>query len=760
MEQFKIKKIRFSNFKRFGEETEIDISRYDTIIFGGKNGFGKTTLFDAIELVLTGKIKRYEVYANSYTDKRQSYSTTSKPLVSDSSQDVVKVELLIEKAGQNYWLKRQARTSDMTNPISFTPFATLYRKNENEEKYTEISEAVISQYNFLHYIEQEESTLFLKSKARNRSQDINSLFDIEKLQNTMEKAKNCSRQLDLIIKKYKEELQGIDQKIDVLQIALADTSDIQEAEYTRLLKPNVRSWDLENPQLSKELVEQLVTEEGVLSDMIYYLNHKENYKAYTAHRIISPFLEKEQLQRLAQYIHYKDKKEDIERYQLVQKISSLFDSGINEETLNLFIGIFSTEQLPSLSSVINDLVTYAKNLIASYRQHGELQRSYIDLLRNHHSMLSVLREESLTAVKDCPLCGHQYEDHTHLLGTIEKQSKILDDLLVSLKTDLHKQLKVFEERYQRELLSPLKEQIELSGITQEILESIRNSNIISFLKQINTEFAMQLISKESIEETLDGIRSTLIDMCHPYDEGPDYPRISTFLSEYKEYLVTDSFTLDNVQKKKEYLLLKWREQSSQQLQGLREDRQKLDNKRQRCNDLSDKLKKIQREVSTQKDKYLKKLISDIEILFYIYSGRIMQDSHFGRGVFMKYEENKVLFVTGTHQSDIDCLYNLSSGQISALIIAFILSLNKLYAKCSFLAIDDPVQTIDDMNLWGLIETLRHEFRGYNLLLSTHEEEYAGLLRYKSEKLGLSARVIDVRHYLQSVNKHTQRDGDA
>lgn len=738
MRKFKIKKIRFSNFKRFGEETEIDISRYDIIIFGGKNGFGKTTLFDAIELVLTGKIKRYEDYANSYTDKRQSYSDTSKPLVCDNSQDFVKVELLIEKEGQNYWLKRQARTSDMTNPISFTPFATLYCKKENEEEYTEVKEAVISQYNFLHYLEQEESTLFLKSKARDRSHDINSLFDVEKLQNTMEIAKKSSKQLGVIIKKYKDELLGIDQKINVLQAALADTSDIQEADYAALLKPNVRPWDLENPQLSKELVEQLVTEGGVLSDMIYYLNHKEDYKAYTAHRLISPFLENEQLQRLTQYIYYTGKKEDIEIYQLVQKIAPLFDRGINEQTLKVFIEIFSTEQLPSFSSVIDDLVTYAINLITRYRQHGELQRSYIDLLENHRSMLSALRGDSLDAVKDCPLCGHQYEDHTHLLGAIEKQSKILEDLLVSLETDLHDQLKVFEERYQRELLSPLKEQTEQSGITQEVLESIENSNIISFLKQIHTEFAMQLITKESFEETLDGIRSTLIDISHPYDESVDYPRILTFLSEYKEYLVADSFTLDNVQKKREYLLLKWREQSSQQIQRLREDRHKLDSKRQRCNDLSDKLKKIQGEVSTQKDKYLRKLISDIEILFYIYSGRIMQDSHFGRGIFMKYEANKVLFVTGTHQSDIDCLYNLSSGQISALIIAFILALNKLYAESSFLAIDDPVQTIDDMNLWGLIETLRHEFRGYNLLLSTHEEEYAGLLRYKLEKLGLSS----------------------
>ena len=748
MEQFKIKKIRFSNFKRFSEETEIDISQYDTIIFGGKNGFGKTTLFDAIELVLTGKIKRYEGYANSYTDKRQSYSNVSKPLVCDNSEDVVKVELLIEKTGNNYWLMRKAFTSEMTNPISFTPFEALYRKNENEEEYTETSEEVVSQYNFLHYLDQEESTLFLKSRTKDRSQDINSLFDVENLEKIIDNANKSAKQLKSIKEEYEKGQETIKQKIDDLKRTLINTSENQEVEYTTLLNSDVCSWDLESPQLDKELVERLVGEGGVLSDMSYYLKHKETYKAYTANRLISPFLEDKQLQRLTQHIYYKGKQEDTEQYRLVQELTHLFESGINEQTLEDFIDIFSTEQLPSFSNIIEDLVANAKDLIARYRQYGELQKSYINLLGNHSSMLKVLRKETLGEVKDCPLCGHQYDDNTHLLTAIEEHGRVLDNFLVSLKTDLHNLMRDFEDCYQRNLYVPLKERIERSGITQEVLESIESSDIPPFLEQIHTEFAIQLIPKELFEETLEGIRAALMDLCQPYDEKLDHLRISTFLSEYKELLITDCFTLDNVQKKKEYLLKKWREQSSQQLQELTREFEKLNRKIRRCDDLTNKITRIKKEASTQKGEYLKKLISDIEILFYIYSGRIMQDSYFGRGVFMKYEANKVLFVTGTHQSDIDCLYNLSSGQISALIIAFTLALNKLYAKYSFLAIDDPVQTMDDMNLWGLIETLRHEFRGYNLLLSTHEDEYGGLLRYKSEKLGISSQVIDVYHYLR------------
>ena len=108
-----------------------------------------------------------------------------------------------------------------------------------------------------------------------------------------------------------------------------------------------------------------------------------------------------------------------------------------------------------------------------------------------------------------------------------------------------------------------------------------------------------------------------------------------------------------------------------------------------------------------------------------------------------FTKKRILFVAGSYKSDVDALYNMSSGQLVSLSIAFLLALNKLYAHSPILAIDDPVQTIDDINLWGLIETLRHDFNKHFLLLSTHEQDYSQLLTNKFQKWGIRTNLIDM-----------------
>ncbi|KTC23195.1 hypothetical protein AO392_00340 [Pseudomonas putida] len=148
--------------------------------------------------------------------------------------------------------------------------------------------------------------------------------------------------------------------------------------------------------------------------------------------------------------------------------------------------------------------------------------------------------------------------------------------------------------------------------------------------------------------------------------------------------------------------------------------------------------------------YKKKLIGDIEIPFYIYSGKILQShqSGIGQGVFLKDptggDELKNVRLVSNYQRDHDVLNTMSSGQISAVVISLTLALNKIYAKkFSPILIDDPVQTMDDINMSSLVELLRNEFPDRQIVLSTHEDKVAKYFVYKYLKYGRKVRQLNL-----------------
>jgi len=55
----KIGRLKLQNFKSFETSYEFDFTNKGLIIFDGPNGYGKTTIFDALELSLVKRISRY-----------------------------------------------------------------------------------------------------------------------------------------------------------------------------------------------------------------------------------------------------------------------------------------------------------------------------------------------------------------------------------------------------------------------------------------------------------------------------------------------------------------------------------------------------------------------------------------------------------------------------------------------------------------------------------------------------------------------------
>ena len=59
-------------------------------------------------------------------------------------------------------------------------------------------------------------------------------------------------------------------------------------------------------------------------------------------------------------------------------------------------------------------------------------------------------------------------------------------------------------------------------------------------------------------------------------------------------------------------------------------------------------------------------------------------------------------------------------------------------------IDDPVQCMDDLNVVSFVELLRTEFPNIQLLISTHENSFAGYIGYKYKKYDLPVKRCNLK----------------
>ena len=95
MSAYKIRKIYIENFKHI-DNVLFDFTDKDLIVLDGPNGFGKTTIFDVIELVLCGKVSR----VTNTNDGRYGYKDFL--FSSNNNMDsIIKIEFYNEKTIYN-----------------------------------------------------------------------------------------------------------------------------------------------------------------------------------------------------------------------------------------------------------------------------------------------------------------------------------------------------------------------------------------------------------------------------------------------------------------------------------------------------------------------------------------------------------------------------------------------------------------------------------------------------------------------------------
>ena len=146
------------------------------------------------------------------------------------------------------------------------------------------------------------------------------------------------------------------------------------------------------------------------------------------------------------------------------------------------------------------------------------------------------------------------------------------------------------------------------------------------------------------------------------------------------------------------------------------------------------------------DTYKNLVLNKLRVPLLIYTGKILQDYQNGLGVFVNKDEMR--FVSNGDAKH-DILNTFSSGQLSGFVLSFLFAMNKRYISdetddIGFILIDDPVQTMDDINIASFIEVLRNDFPNKQIILSTHETDKENYILYKFLKYNIRGQSFNVK----------------
>ena len=115
---YTFKSICIRNFKYITDNKplEFDFMNSNIVILDGQNGYGKTTLFDAIEILLTGRIKHF----NPSLQNRK--TETLGTLANDLGKDIVITAILLSDIGEEMHIERKL----------LCKYESLVRSNEHK----------------------------------------------------------------------------------------------------------------------------------------------------------------------------------------------------------------------------------------------------------------------------------------------------------------------------------------------------------------------------------------------------------------------------------------------------------------------------------------------------------------------------------------------------------------------------------------------------------------------------------------------------
>lgn len=368
---------------------------------------------------------------------------------------------------------------------------------------------------------------------------------------------------------------------------------------------------------------------------------------------------------------------------------------------------------------------------------------------------------------ECPLCGTDFTDIDSAIIKTEKFIKNIHTDGIKIIEDIETQI---TNLFQKEIIPVLKVFLEENKVL------IKMDDTLSGCKDLAVEKLQQLLDKVKISE----FKSQGIEK---FDIGEFSQQYENLLKELQEKEVPNKIifqekqvelyksihntyyhnekpyhTVGELQSKEQYVAKLFNDNLSQQLSTeearLRKLKRDYEEYKNKTKDMTDAIKVLVGKYEDANKEYQTQLLNAIKIPLMVYSGRIIQNYPLGLGIRAVIKTNQLVFEAAS-KSGSDVYNILSTGQLNGLSIALLLSIKNVYGDTKgldILLIDDPLQTIDDISAISLADLLTQQGIG-QIVLSTHEEAKAALLRYKFKHAGMSVREQNMQAlYMKTVTE--------
>ncbi len=796
--KYYINRLHICNFKPFAYEEDqekpyvtIDFTNGDkaiySMILSGPNGYGKTSVFQAVYFALTGIID-----TGNHVDGRK--KCNEHVIINDLSKCCFVAVEFVDEEKQYFTVVRYTekgepgivkKTEDeatdfdayiLEGKFKYPDFRPAeYEKKTREDIAVRFGEKNIVDWTRQNYIQQEhESDIILKAD-KDRVNFLNKLIEMG---------------TDDYFSAIKLEQQAVVANIENLEKEIKDLA--------QKVSEDVEKIQGEEPACEKVFPElEYVWDKDTYAEGEPFQEYEESAKRTL-----------EVISRLPEYA-YKRKKELLEIIDNNEQIYKFYIMNLYDSVhKNIYKNSFSKKQyLIKLLEEGDELWKadlkenfLGEDFAAEIRQIRQKRQAYLGNLNQRQYLYKQVeefrnrfagKEEIIGDIfeEQCPLCGSSFKGaDSSLAQAIRQADKIFKDAQQILDTTVEEENLAWKEKHSeamKRISQWITEEKAEESVYNDLLHTENEVDLLleleKKLRELNSlqsgnwlkvftdrkEFGQSYKAISEYEKAISDLKSTLEAIkkeLETFETKQHFEEIDTIAyNENKDKIVSLSkmdSRVERLKKKLDYLIWKRKEKFALDYSTNKatftakvEDIRKLYVKNM-------KIGKVLACQEAARKEYLNEIMKYLEIPLYIYSGKLMQTHQNGLGIFCFTGSKKdalTEFKMTTDKKDInqklDISNKFSTGQKNVANIALMLALKKIVAtNLDIFMIDDPCQSLDELNVASLVEIIKNEFTKTQIILSTHEDKIASYIKYKSEKAGKEIIMFNVQKELYNMSK--------